>query len=136
MKKINLLFLALFSLILSCTKDSIDENFKNAFDCEFDSNPNFIGICLNGSTLALKNEVLTYASKSTSNFSEISWEIESGNMEILNIDASVENGVNKSIATIQFNSDFNGGSIRVFTIDSNSNAFAEISNYAITLETQ
>ena len=136
MKKINLLLLMLLAITFSCTKDSIDENFKNTFDCEFDSNPNFIGICLNGSTLALRNEILTYASKSTSNFSEISWEIETGNMEILNIDESIENGINKSIATIEFKSDFNGGSIRVFSIENNSNNFAEISNYAIALETE
>ena len=134
MNKIKLLFSIILLCSMSCTKETMDINFKNAFDCEFEARPNFVGMCLNGSENALRNETLTYAAKATSNFSEIQWEIEFGDMDIIDIENSNDSGNLRSIATIQFNSNFNGGSIRVFATESNSVAFAEISNYEIALE--
>ncbi|TCK67381.1 hypothetical protein DFQ05_1155 [Winogradskyella wandonensis] len=133
MKKYFTITLKLIILVLfiSCSKDSIDNNINNAFDCQLDSDPDFIGICINGSTLANANETLIYASKSSSNFSEIIWEIQSGNMEIIAVENSFDGDLPKSLATIQFNSDFTGGSIKVVANSENSNNFAEISDFII-----
>lgn len=121
-------------LVASCTKDSINENTKNVFDCELGENSDFIGICLKGAEFVNPDEELKYASKSNSIFSEIQWEIESGNIEILNIDNSIQGDFYKSIATIKFNADFTGGSLNVKAIDSNGNYFAEVTNYVIELQ--
>lgn len=136
MKNLAHHFLKLFILVavLSCSEEQIDSNFKNVFDCQLDSDINFIGVCLNGATAANPNETIIYASKATANFSEIQWEIESGDIEILDIDSSIDNNLPKSIVTLQFNSNFSGGSIKVTAIDANSNSVAEISNYTIALE--
>jgi len=118
---IYLLLLLCFTFIISCSSDDESdltlENSKNVTDCDLSTDPLFIGICLDGATAVLPNDRLTYASKSTSNFSEMIWTIESGSMEILTIENSISNGFNKSIATIKFNSDFSGGSLRVKAIN-------------------
>lgn len=133
-KQYQLFTLILLLFITSCSKESIENDFRNAFDCEFENNTNFIGICLNGSETAFKNETLTYASKATANFTEIQWEVVSGDIEIVTIDNTLDDDLPKSIATIQFNSNFNGGTIKVTAIDNNSNSIAEVSNYTIALE--
>ena len=88
---------------------------------------------MDGAIAVLPNEVLTYASKSTANFSEMLWTIESGNIEIVSIENSVVDGFNKSIATLKFYSDFTGGSLKVKAVNT-SGELAEISNYPIELE--
>ncbi|MBC2844510.1 hypothetical protein [Winogradskyella flava] len=120
--------------VSSCSDESVDEDIKNVFDCEFEDNAEFVGICLNGSTRASPGDELKYASKTTANFSEIIWEIESGSMEILDIENSIEDDNYKSIATIHFKEDFTGGSLKVLAIDINSNNFAEITDYVIELQ--
>jgi hypothetical protein len=135
MKTFYFTFLSLLLLTISCTKDeTLDYNPKSVFDCEFDDNPNFIGICLNGSTNASPNESLVFASKATSNFTEISWEIQTGNMSIVSIETSLANDLPKSLATIQFNSDFNGGTLKVIATNDTDSNFSEISNYTIIAE--
>jgi len=126
MKNVTLYaILMLFGLLItSCSSNDDDEiaieNLKNVTDCSLsfsaNANEDFVGICLDGTPFALPNETITFASKATPNFSEIVWTVESGSMEILNIENSIEDdeepGRLKTIATIKFNSDFSGGVIR------------------------
>lgn len=124
----------LLILTFSCSKeDSNNSDIINVFDCQLDDDINFIGVCLNGPTSSNPNEKNTYTSKASANFSEIRWEIESGSMQILNIENSFDNNLPKSVANIQFNSDFTGGSIKVISIQNGSDNSAEISNYRIDL---
>jgi hypothetical protein len=133
------LLLVYITFTTSCSNDNdikpTVENPKSVTDCELRTDPEFKGICLDGATSVSLNEVMTYASKSTANFSEILWTIESGSIEILNIENSFVNGFNKSIATIKFNSDFSGGSLKVIASNA-SGASAGIYNYRIELENQ
>jgi hypothetical protein len=134
---IYLLLFLFIAFTISCSNDNDTEpeieNLKSVTDCGLSTDPQFKGICLDGATSVLPNEVITYASKSTANFSEILWTIESGNMEILSIENSVVDGFNKSIATIKFNSNFIGGSLKVRAIN-DSDELAEISDYQIGLD--
>ncbi len=120
---------------ISCESDAseIEINSKSVTDCSLNSSPEVTGICLDGAKAVLSDETLTYASKATSNFTEIVWTIESGSIEILDIENSMDNGLLKSIATIKFDTDFSGGSLRVNAINNNGE-LAEISNYQIELE--
>lgn len=116
-------------LVSSCSNNDDTEpifnNSKNVTDCSlsYSANPNeyFIGVCVDGTNSALPNEVITFASKATPNFTEIVWTIESGSMELINIENSVENDIElgrlKSIATVQFNSNFTGGILRANAIN-------------------
>ncbi len=136
---VYLLLIALLGFTVSCSTDdngeSIVENIKNVTDCGLSTDPQFIGLCMDGAESAIPNEVITYASKSTLNFSEISWIVESGSIEILNVENSITEGANKSIATIKFKSDFSGGSLKVRTFN-DEGEFSEILNYQIELENQ
>jgi len=102
MKTFRFTFLSLLLILtISFTKEeTLDFNTKSAFDCEFEDNPNFIGICLNGSTNANPNDKLVFACKATANLTEISWEIQTGNMSIISIETSLDNDLPKSLATI------------------------------------
>ena len=124
---LKILTVLMIFTFISCSKDEsvIDINSRNATDCGLNNDPEFIGICADGSASALQNEVLTYASKSSPNFSEILWIIESGNIEVVNIENSSIDGFNKSIATVKFNLDFSGGIIKVKTRNE-SGEFAEM----------
>lgn len=126
----NYLILLLFFLLTSSCSNNDDteiivENSKNVTDCSlsYSANPNeyVVGVCLDGTNLAIPNETVTFASKATPNFSEIVWTIESGNMEIINVENSIENDVEsgrlKTIATIKFNSDFYGGILRADAVN-------------------
>jgi hypothetical protein len=120
--------------IISCESDETEINInpKSVTDCGLPTDPQFEGLCLDGATSVLPNEVITYASKYTTNYSEILWTIESGSIEILNIENSIVDGVNKSIVTIKFNFDFSGGSLKVKAFDIRGSS-AEISDYQIEL---
>jgi hypothetical protein len=134
LKTFSIIFLISF---LSCSSDEseLTANPKSVTDCELTITPDFFGICLDGAESALPNEIITYASKFTSTNSEILWTIASGNMEIINIETSITtDGLRKSIVTIQFNSNFSGGSINVKGLDNNGVEFAEITGYPIVLE--
>jgi hypothetical protein len=135
---IFLFLFALVTLTISCTKNDDSEptveNLRNFTDCELNTDPEFNGICLNGSNTASQNEVLTFASKSSAVYSEILWTVESGNIEILEVENSVENGINKSIATLKFNFNFSGGEIKVISTNNNGE-FAGI-DYTIGLGQQ
>ncbi|OZV66398.1 hypothetical protein [Winogradskyella aurantia] len=136
MKKVlNILTLITILGAISCNSDEseIQINPKSVTDCSLNSDPNFTGICLDGATSVLINETITYASKATANFTEIQWTINSGNIEIQSIENSIDDGMLKSIATIKFNSDFDGGSLNVKAINDNGE-LAEIQNYTIELE--
>jgi hypothetical protein len=123
----------------SCSNDNDTEptieNPKSVTDYGLMTNPEFKGMCLDSATSVSLNEVMTCASKSTANFSEILWTIESGSIEILNIENSFVDGFNKSIATIKFNSDFSGGSLKVIASSAKGES-AGIYNYRIELENQ
>jgi hypothetical protein len=122
MKTVIKFFIVLILLpLISCDNDesTVNNNSQNVTDCAINSDSGYIGICLDGSSIVSQNDLLTYASTSSSNFTEIIWTIESGNIEIIDIENSIENGYNKSIATLQFNYDFSGGIIKVTTLNSN-----------------
>ncbi|OUR94264.1 hypothetical protein A9Q87_01050 [Flavobacteriales bacterium 34_180_T64] len=129
-----LILLVLITFSISCTneEENITENPLNLADCELNqsSDPliSQVAICLNGADFALPNDTITYVSKfdatSSATDLEILWTIVSGHMEILSIETSIEDGLRKSIAIIQFNSDFSGGQINVKGIDNNTDEFA------------
>ena len=119
---------------LSCSPEPVEQSYKNATDCTINDTEGFQGICLNGSKYASPDDVLTYASKATPNYDRIEWSIENGNLSIQSIEETVEEGMLKSIATLQFKSTFSGGSIRVVASTSNNSEFVEITNYEITIE--
>jgi len=108
-------------------------NIKSVTDCELIIEPNtLVTICANGTEFALRNEIITFASAfyskndSASN-TEFLWTIESGSMEIMNIENSNNGLIAKSIVTIKFNSDFSGnGIINVNASSGNSEAFTEL----------
>ncbi len=139
MKKLLKVITVLILLtIISCESDEnvengIKTNLKSVFDCDLNTNPISTGICLDGATSVLPNEIITYASKSTFDYSEILWTIESGNIEIIKIENTIVDGFNKSIATIKFNSNFSGGSLKVKANLKNNLGSAGISNYQIEL---
>ena len=103
----------LIVLTISCSNngDSTVENEQNVSNCEINIKENTaLLICIDGNDLALPNEIIEYEATfysrndnpSNANFS---WTIESGNMEILNVENSTENSndyiVSKSFATIR-----------------------------------
>lgn len=126
---INLLLLMSVLLTTSCSNNDDTEitvvNLKNVTDCSLsfseDDNEYVVGICLDGTNSALPDETITFASKATPNFTDIIWTVESGSMEIMNVDNSIENSVEvgriKTIATIKFNSNFSGGSLRAEAVN-------------------
>ena len=134
--KINFYILGILAglLLLSCTEDDINTEFRNATDCDLNPSPGFIGLCLNGSQFARPNDLLTYASKSTTNFSEIVWEITDGNMTIVSVENTTQANALKSVASIQFQDNFNGGRLKVAAMSANDSDFVEIMNFEIELE--
>ena len=128
MKKVlNILIIVTLLTTVSCDNDDsvVELNPNSVTDCSLsytvDLDQYFVGICLDGTNSALPGETITYASKATPNFTEIIWTVESGSMEVMGIVTSVENNVEngrlKSIATIRFNSDFSGGSLKAEAIN-------------------
>ena len=119
-------FLIFILIFLSCTSnDDMPENQAinpiSVTDCgeliiELDTT---VGICVDGTDFALPDEIITFTSTFYSrgdspSSSHFLWTIESGSMEILNVENRFDNLTAKSIATIQFNSDYSGnGLIRV-----------------------
>lgn len=97
--------------------DLMIENLKDVTDCEITIQPDtIVSICLDGTDFALPNETIKfvttfYSKNDTPANTEFSWTIETGNMEILNVENSIDGLIAKSIATIKFNSDFSGNGI-------------------------
>ena len=114
----KLLPFLLIMITFSCSNDDATiENLKNVTDCEMVIEPEtLVAICLDGTDSALPNEVIKFAStfysknENPSN-TEFLWTIESGSMEIVNIENSVDGSLAKSIVTIKFNSDFSGNGL-------------------------
>ncbi|OUR97673.1 hypothetical protein A9Q86_15785 [Flavobacteriales bacterium 33_180_T64] len=132
------ILLVIFTLTIACSNEEDDifiiENSKNATDCELTILPTtLVAICMNGSDFAFPNETLTYASKFASTNCDYLWTVESGDIEILNVENSIVNSFTKSIATIRFGSDFSGGVISVKAEDTLSEGIIE---YTIELEIQ
>jgi hypothetical protein len=131
------LFLLLF--IVSCTNnDNFDEPLalspKSVTDCDLTTDPTAVGLCIDGAKFALPNEIITYAAKFTSANCEFLWTIDSGDMEILNIEESIENGQKKSIATIKFNRDFIGSGKFTVRADESGNMNMAEMDYTVELE--
>lgn len=105
MKYYLLLWIFVSLFLASCSNESPDINQNSVFDC-FLEDDEFIGVCLNGSTIASPNETLRYASKATSNFDDISWTIENGGIEILDVEIEVTPDYILSIATLYFQQNF------------------------------
>jgi hypothetical protein len=118
---IYFLLLVFITLTTSCSNDDdsepIIENLKNVSDCGITIEPDtLISICIDGTDLALPNETITFASTFYSkndnpSDTQFLWTVESGNMEILNIENSIDGTIAKSIATIKFNSDYIGNGV-------------------------
>jgi len=118
------LLLMFITLMTSCSKDDTNltsENLKNVTDCGLTIEPDTLNsICVDGTNLALPDEIITFASSFFSkndnpNETQFSWIIESGDMEVLNVENSIDNLIAKSVATIKFNSNYSGnGIIKVF----------------------
>ncbi len=142
MKKLSINLLLSISLIISTSCSNNDtteptvENLKNVTDCALnysaDDNNYYIGICLDGTNSALPGETITFASKATANFSEIIWTVEEGNIDIINVENSMENSVEigrlRTVATLRFDADFSGGSIKAEAIN-NDGEYASITHF-------
>ena len=143
-RTIYLLLLVLIALTTSCSNDDDTEptieNLKNVTDCEITIQPDTLAsICVDGTDFALPNETIKfvttfYSKNDTPTNTEFSWTIETGNMEILNIENSVDGLIAKSIATIKFNSDYSGNGIIKGAAENNTgSAFA---THSVELETE
>ncbi|MGB5819849.1 MAG: hypothetical protein WBG90_10225 [Saonia sp.] len=126
MKKqpIYLLLFVFLSFTSSCSNDDdtepTNENLKNVTTCELTIRPDTqVSICIDGTDFASPDEIITFASTFFSkndipSNAQFLWNIESGSMEIMNVENTVDGLIAKSIATIQFKSDYLGnGVIRV-----------------------
>jgi hypothetical protein len=113
--------LVLVVIATSCSNDDDTEptigNLKDVTDCEIAIETNTLAsICVDGTDFALPNEIIkfvtTFYSKNDNPIdTEFIWTIESGNMEILNIENSTNGLIAKSIALIKFNTDFSGNGV-------------------------
>ncbi len=97
--------------------DPIINDSQSVTDCELPVTAT-VGICVDGTDFASPNEIITFASKLIPASNEASnnqflWSIVDGNMEILDIENSIDGVFAKSVVTIKFNSDFSGGRIKV-----------------------
>ena len=115
-KSINLLLLiAIATFQFSCSSDDDNDaslNPKSVTTCNLgDFSPTGVKVCLNGTDYALPNETITFAAEYNARVAYFTWTIESGSMEIINIEDSATGTTSKSIATIKFNSDFNGDAV-------------------------
>ncbi|TAI47605.1 hypothetical protein [Flagellimonas allohymeniacidonis] len=124
-------WILILALILSsCTSDEDNSenqtiNPKSVTDCDLTIEANtLISICVDGTDLASPNEVITFASKFFSKGDVVSnsqflWAIESGSMQILTVENTFDGTVAKSVATIQFNSDYSGGGLITVRAENN-----------------
>ena len=138
-----LLLIVLVTLTTSCSNNDdsepIIENLKNVSDCGITIEPDtLVSICIDGTDLALPNETITFASTFYSkndnpSDTQFLWTIEYGNMEILNVENSIDGPIAKSIATIKFNSDYIGNGI--IGINAENNSATGITEHFVELET-
>lgn len=115
-KSIKLLLLvAIATFQFSCSSDDDNDaslNPKSVTTCNLgDFSPTGIKVCLNGADFALPNETITFAAEYNARVALFTWTIETGSMEIINIEESATGSTSKSIATIRFNSDFDGDAV-------------------------
>ncbi|MGO4918930.1 hypothetical protein [Maribacter spongiicola] len=116
-KSINLVLLIVIATFqFSCSNDDDDNeaslNPKSVTSCDLgDFSPTGVKVCLNGADFALPNETITFAAEYNARVATFTWTIESGSMEIINIEEIATASTLKSIATIKFNSDFNGDAV-------------------------
>lgn len=140
---IYLLLFVILTLTTSCSNDDNTaptiENLKNVTECGLTIEPNtLISICVDGTDFALPDEIITFAStfyskNNNPSDTQFLWTIESGNMEILNVENSTDGLIAKSIATIKFNSDYSGNGIIAANAENNdANGFA---THSVELET-
>ncbi|MEZ4802661.1 MAG: hypothetical protein R2797_07780 [Gelidibacter sp.] len=116
--KVYVLCLVCVALIVSCSKteetEPIISNSKDVTDCGITIEPNLgVSICLDGTDVASPNETIKFAASfylrnSTPYNSGFIWTIDSGNMEIVDIEHSMDGLIRKSVATIKFHEDFDG----------------------------
>ena len=115
-KPLNILLLAALVIFqFSCSSDDDNEaslNPKSFTSCDLgDFSPTSTKVCFNGTDFALPNETITFAMEFNARVATITWTIESGSIEIINIEESATDSTLKSIATTKFNSDFNGDAV-------------------------
>ncbi len=118
---IYLLLLLFVTFTISCSSDNdiepTIENLKNVTDCELPIKPSTaIAICVDGTDFALPDETIKfvttfYSRNDNPTNTKFLWTIESGNMEVLNLENSIDGLIAKSIATIKFNSDYSGNGV-------------------------
>jgi hypothetical protein len=128
--KIYLLLIVFITLTISCSNDNeiepAIENLKSVTDCEITIVPDLlVSICIDGTDSALPNETIKftstfYSKNGNPSNTEFLWTIESGSMEIINIENSTDRLIAKSIATIKFNSDYSGNGIISANAENNS----------------
>ena len=120
-------FIQIITLILfvSCSTDSnetndISENAaknpKSVSDCDQTaSNSENNSLCLNGADFVQPSEVINYAFKTNSTDCSITWSVETGDFEILNIENNISGEFTISIATLKFDTSFSGGSVKAYS---------------------
>lgn len=99
LKKITLLPLILL-LLIGCSKDDENEEVLCSNDLNYDR------CCLAGEHNASPNESLTFIYFFARTNATVEWEIIDGEATVIDVETSNSNGRTKSIATIQFNTDF------------------------------
>ncbi|QWX84598.1 hypothetical protein H0I23_02830 [Cellulophaga sp. HaHaR_3_176] len=122
--------LLLVLLNFSCSNDDSPEieatNENSVTNCDLTIKPETaVAICVDGADFALPDEILTFASTfysrgDTASNSTFVWTIESGSLEVLSIENSVDGQIAKSVATIKFNSDYSGNGVVKVDADNDS----------------
>ncbi len=134
-RSIYLLLIVFVTFLTSCSNnddtEATVENLKNITDCEITiESGTLTSICVDGTDFALPDEtikfVTTFYSKNDNPANtEFSWTIESGNMEVMNVENSIDGLIAKSIATIKFNSNYSGNGVIKGSAENNTgSAFA------------
>ena len=138
-----LLVFVFITISTSCTKEDDTEptfeNLKNVTDCDLTiEDDTLVSICIDGTDYALPNDVITFASTFYSkndnpSDTQFLWTVESGQMEILSVENSIDGALAKSIATIKFNSDYIGSGI--ISINAENTSATANTEHFVALET-
>lgn len=99
---------------MSCKEEDVQT--EGALDCSL--GPNYSGICLNGPEIVEPGSSNDYIFKiekrqQGDNINKVvNWSVESGEIEIVNIETEVKINYTVSVATLKFKNNFTGGSIK------------------------
>jgi hypothetical protein len=134
--------LVFFFLCLSCKEEDIQ--IEEVLDCNLRTGPGVWSMCLAGPEVVAPGGTCDYIfkiSKRTDgeNINEVvNWSVESGEMEIVDIETEVKADFTASIATLKFQNNFTYGVIKAssdrYKVDSSPDSSNSIIKYPISSE--